>query len=105
MNTKNEIVKTKIAEIIHSIDATAEVVLFGSKARGDDTSDSDWDILVLTKYPVTLEKEQEFRHSLLFLELEVGEAFSTFVYSKNEWLMRHRITPFFKNISKEGIRI
>jgi len=31
------------------LDPEAEVVLFGSRARGDARADSDWDFLVLTK--------------------------------------------------------
>jgi len=36
---------------------------------------------------------------------EIEQAFSTFVYSKSDWDNRLRITPLYKNIEREGIRI
>jgi predicted nucleotidyltransferase len=41
-----------VKEAIKSIDPKAKVILFGSKARGDDKSSSDWDFLVLTSTSV-----------------------------------------------------
>lgn len=39
------------------------------------------------------------------LELETGEIFSPLIYSKNDWNLRHKITPLYENIEKEGIKI
>jgi len=39
------------------------------------------------------------------LELETGEPFSVFFYSKNDWQTKQRITPFFQNITQEGVRL
>jgi len=85
------------------VDDTAEVILYGSRARGDERSDSDWDILVLTDDPVDLTKERELRYPLYDLALETDEQFSVFVYSKNDWHTRHRITPFYESVAQEGI--
>lgn len=95
----------RISESVRQIDPNAKVYLFGSRARGDETPDSDWDILILTEYAVSIKDEQRFRHKLIPLELELGEAFSTFVYYQKDWITRHRITPFYQNVTKEGIKI
>ena len=87
------------------IDPKAEIILYGSRARGDERKDSDWDILVLTDYPVDLNKERTFRDNLYDLELQTGEPFSIFVYSKNDWTTKQRITPFYSNVIQEGIRL
>jgi len=87
------------------IDPKAEIILYGSRARGDERPDSDWDILVLTDYPVDLNEERKFRDNLYDLELETGEPFSVFVYSKNDWLTKQRITPFYNNVTHEGVKI
>ena len=87
------------------IDPKAEIILYGSRARGDDRPDSDWDILVLTDYPVNMEKEMNFRNNLYDLELETGECFSLFIYSKSDWTTRQRITPFYQNVSQEGVAL
>ncbi len=87
------------------IDPKAEVILFGSRARGDERTDSDWDILILTDYPADLQTERKFRDKLYDLELETGESFSVFAYSKKDWMTRQRITPFYQNVTREGIRL
>lgn len=92
-----------IRETIRSVDPKAEVILYGSRARGDDRTDSDWDILILTDYPVNLQTERKFRNKLYDLELKSGESFSVFAYSKNDWQTKQRITPFYQNVTQEGI--
>ncbi len=104
MKTKTENISHLIRNSIHMIDPKAEVILYGSRARGDERTDSDWDILILTNYPVDLEIERKFRDKLYDLELETGESFSVFAYSKNDWVTKQRITPFYQNVTQEGIR-
>lgn len=102
---KKEEILVRINRSIQEIEPQAEIILFGSRARGEERNDSDWDILILVPYSVDLTTEQKFRHKLFELELEYGQAFSTIVYSKSEWEKRHHVTPFYKNIEQEGIRI
>lgn len=39
-----------IRQNIRETDPNAQVILYGSRARGEERNDSDWDILVLTDY-------------------------------------------------------
>jgi len=105
MKSRTKEISNRIREYINLIDATAEVILYGSRARGDEHDYSDWDILILTDYPTDLKAEAKFRDKLYDLELETGESFSVFAYSKNEWFTRQKSTPFFNNVSHEGIAI
>jgi predicted nucleotidyltransferase len=98
-------IRQSIKEKIQVIEPNAEVILFGSRARGDAKIDSDWDILILVSGEVNLKREQLFRHQLFELELMFGQAISTFVYSKDDWNDKHFITPLYQNIKKEGITI
>ncbi|KPL17071.1 MAG: hypothetical protein AMS26_02185 [Bacteroides sp. SM23_62] len=99
-----------IIKLIHNRilekDPAAEVILYGSHARGTPHKESDWDILILLKN-VTVDKriEQSFRHHLFDLELEIGEPISVFVYSKKDWENKYYITPFYKSIKREGKKI
>ena len=70
-----------IKQAIGRIDSNAQIILYGSRARGTERADSDWDILILTDYPMDIAKERVFRNTLYDLELETGEPFSVFVYS------------------------
>jgi uncharacterized protein len=103
MNKKTANITGRIRNEIKSIDPTAKVILFGSRARGDARHDSDWDILILIKDSVTTEIEKAFRYKLFDLELETGEVFSTFVYNKDTWNKKHKVTPFYKSIKREGV--
>jgi len=103
MKRKTKYISQLIRTCVNSIDNNAEVILYGSRARGDERKDSDWDILILTDYSVDPSQERRFRDKLYDLELETGEPFSVFVYSKNEWQTKQRITPFFFNVTHEGI--
>jgi predicted nucleotidyltransferase len=105
MKDKTQNITHLIRQTINDIDPDAEVILYGSRARGDEKTDSDWDILILTDYAVDLNTEQQFRDKLYDLELETGEPFSVFVYSKKEWTTKQRITPFYENVNQEGISL
>ena len=70
------------------------MILFGSRARGEEREDSDWDILILTDYPIDVKIERKFRNELYNLELESNECFSVFVYSKEEWGKQTKILAF-----------
>jgi uncharacterized protein len=94
-----------IRDYVNAIDPMADVILYGSRARGDERPDSDWDILILTNCASNLATERKFRNKLYDLELETGEAFSVFVYSKDDWQNKQRITPFYQNVLQEGLRI
>jgi len=100
----NNIIKL-IKSSIRSVDPKAQVIIFGSRARGDARKDSDWDILILTDYPVSTEIERSFRNNLFEIEIETGEVFSTFVYQKQIWNTKHKVTPLYRNIKREGVII
>jgi predicted nucleotidyltransferase len=95
----------KIKAAVNAVDSSAEVILYGSRARNTEHAESDWDLLILTNGSVGLRDEQKFRHKLFELELELGEAFSTKVLSRSTWEQRKNIIPLLKNIRKEGVQI
>ena len=103
MKTEDNPIAKKIREVVSSVDPLAEVILFGSRARGDAKPDSDWDVLILINNQVTSELENAFRYRLYDLELETGEVFSTFVHNKKVWNTKHRVTPFYQSIRREGV--
>ena len=105
MNNRQQIVLARIKKQVKEIDPLADVILYGSRARGDSRPDSDWDILILVNSPADIETEKVFRHKLYDVELDLGEAVSTYVYNKQEWNTKYWMTPLFKNISSEGIVI
>lgn len=104
MTDKEKNIAHRIKEKIREKDSSAKVILYGSRARGDYNTYSDWDILILVdKENVSLQLEQEYRHHLLDLELEIGEPISVTVYSKKKWESEHAVTPLYKSIEEDGV--
>jgi uncharacterized protein len=94
----------KVKKCVLDIEPTAEVFLFGSRARNDFTEFSDWDFLVLVDGEVTTARADRIRHSLYEIEWETGEVISTIVKSKTLWNdPRYRIVPLHQSIEREGI--
>jgi len=102
--------ETKITQLIYSRikqkDPKAEIILFGSHARGQATEESDWDILILIATPKSGRKiEDKYRDELFDIELNIGEPISTLIYSKKDWETKFSVTPLYQNIKTEGIML
>jgi len=103
MNKEKEKILKAIENTVHSIEPDARVILFGSRARGDSGTDSDWDILVIVDKPkIEPADSDNIIYPLYELGWEKGQHFSVKLYSQAEWLKRS-FTPFFKNVESEGI--
>jgi uncharacterized protein len=101
-----ESIHDHIKRSIHEQDPNAIAYLFGSRARGNNRPDSDWDILILVDANiVTNEIEDKFRDGLFDIELETGQIISTFIYTKDYWKNTLRYSPLYKNVNKEGIQL
>lgn len=95
---------SRIKSTVLQIDQGAVVILFGSRARGDNRTDSDWDFLILTDLPESRKTKDLFRDKLFDTELELEEPISTIIHNKSVW-SDYEVTPLYQIILKEGIRI
>jgi predicted nucleotidyltransferase len=95
---------SRIKSSLLQIDEGAVIILYGSRARGDNKSDSDWDILILTDLPESSRTRELFRDKIFDMELELEEPISTIIHNKTVWT-EYEVTPFYQLISKEGKRI
>jgi uncharacterized protein len=94
----------KVKESIRKLDPRARVILFGSRARGDSKTNSDWDFLIISSLQVNEKLKRQFRTGLIDTELDAEEVISTLIYSQDEW-NDYQFTPFYRNIAKEGVEI
>jgi len=79
-----------------------KVILYGSYVRGEATSDSDIDILVLIDQSLNPFKVRESLSDLLFdILLEEGELVSVIAVPEN--LYENYNSPFMLNVKKEGL--
>jgi predicted nucleotidyltransferase len=95
-----------IKKTILKVQPTAEVILYGSYARGDYHKDSDIDLLVLLdKDKITRDDTKDIHHNLYDVELETGIVICPLIYSKSGWNFRHPANPFYENVNREGVRL
>lgn len=96
----------KIKALVYLTEPTATVILYGSQARGTSNKQSDIDILILVDNDkITYSDEQRIKYPIYDLEFETGKIISPVIISRNDWETRHKITPFYKNIQKEGVTL
>jgi len=101
---RNKKLISKIKASINITAPNASIILYGSQARGNSTKHSDIDILILIDNEnLTFNDEQNIVNPIYDLEFESGKIISPLVLTKNDWELKHSITPFYKNIQKEGI--
>jgi uncharacterized protein len=91
----------RVKATVQAIDPTAEVWLFGSRARGDARDDSDWDFLVLTDGPANWQYKHLLRDTLYDVGLEAGNSISTVIQSNKQKPLLSA-TDLFRNVMIEG---
>jgi uncharacterized protein len=101
--TANELLM-RVKRDVLALEPEAHVILYGSRARGDATEDSDWDLLVLVDGKVDHPRTDRIRHQLYELEWETGEVLSVIVRNRGEWdRFPYRAMPIHQRIAAEGI--
>ena len=94
----------QIKDIIRRVAPTAKTILYGSQARNEARVDSDIDLLILLDgEKMTLEEEEAITLPLYELELKTGVSISAMVMLKKLWKNRPFETPFYINVTNEGI--
>ena len=89
---------------IRALDPTADLILFGSRARGEAEEDSDYDLLIVTDGDSGLKREDSFRQSLYPLVLETGAMLSIMAINRQTWNSPlYRDMPFGRNVRREGV--
>ena len=82
------------------------VTLFGSRARGDDRPDSDYDLLLVVADDFTLAEKSRLYDAVMDILLETGRLVSLKIFKEKEFERLRRLeTPFITNVLREGIRV
>ena len=96
----------QIRRAVREVEPGAEIILYGSRSRGDAIVESDWDFLVLVDGPLSDDRTDRIRHRLYEVEWESGEVISSIVRNREEWHSSiYQAMPFHQRVQQEGIRL
>lgn len=86
MRTKEEIMR-RIREVVkHNLSGVSHAYLYGSRARGEASVDSDWDVLIILDKPQIDQSDYDnVIYPITSLGWELGEMIIPVLYTKNEW--------------------
>ena len=93
--------KRKAAEILPK---GSQMSLYGSRARGDASPDSDWDIHILIpgEEKIPFDLWDKYAWPLVDVGISMGEEINPRLYSFAGWLKRSFL-PFYKNLEKDKL--
>ncbi|MCQ2606089.1 MAG: nucleotidyltransferase domain-containing protein [Bacteroidales bacterium] len=81
------------------------IYLFGSRARGDNRSDSDWDLLILfNKQKIEESDYEKYFDSFTELSWKINQQINPQLYTMNDW-KKMSFTPFYANVEQDKILI
>jgi uncharacterized protein len=96
----------QIRNAIDELEPLAKIWLYGSRARGDHSKESDWDFLVLLNKNVDEPMKSRIRDRIYDIELESGELISSIIFSIDQWNSDlFKSLPFYKNVIKDRIEL
>ena len=103
MQEKPTAIINMIRDTIREAEPTAQIILYGSRARGDAHEGSDWDVLAIIDKPRLSVKERgNIQYPVWDKGLDMGEEINVFSYTKQQW---EQAPPslFKNNVIREGI--
>jgi uncharacterized protein len=105
MNDKEIELLNQIKHIVREREPGARIVLYGSRARGNASVDSDWDILIiLKKNKIEATDYDTISYPIYEYGWERKQQFSVKLYTLQEWQKRN-FTPFYKNVERDGVAL
>ena len=87
----------------HLLPEGSNLWLYGSRARGNNRRNSDWDLLVLVdKDKQQLQDFDQYAYPFIEMGWQIGEEINPMLYTRKEWEQRH-FTPFYHNVEADKI--
>ena len=96
----------EIKKAVQALSPSAEIILYGSRAKGTARADSDWDFLILLPSTGNKILEAQIKDTLYDIELERDAVLSSIIRSKKEWMSaRYAVMPLRQQIESYGIAV
>jgi len=95
---------SNLKRIIQGFSSSADIFLYGSVARGTESPESDYDILVLLDSPLTLSEEDAIQGAIYDLELSHGVVIFILFFTKSGWKDPLACAmPFHKQVEADAV--
>lgn len=95
-----------ISQTMKQTSPSVQTILYGSEARGESNANSDIDLLILVDGDtLSIKEEEQIIAPLYDIELSTGIAISPRVMLKKHWYNRPFNTPFYLNVTRDGITL
>ena len=93
-----------VVTLLHSQFPVEKVILYGSKVSGQDTDESDIDLLVLTQHSLPWQERNAITDALFDIELAYDVVISTLVVAQTDWLTGYyTLLPIHHEIAQQGV--
>ncbi len=93
-------------QAIRRVAPDADIILYGSRARGDAQEYSDYDLLVLVDQPASIALKDRILSSIYPVELETGAMLTLVTYNRRQWeSLPYREMPFHENVERDGVAL
>lgn len=105
MMKDNSILFERIKKTVQNVEPSADIIMYGSYARGEQKEESDIDLLILVNKhsPISYDEIKKITYPLYKIEIEIGTTISPLVYNKEIWENKDMISPFYENVKADGI--
>ncbi|MGA1826137.1 MAG: nucleotidyltransferase domain-containing protein [bacterium] len=105
MNQKNILIIRAIKKRLHTkFDFIKEVILFGSQASEKAHRFSDYDILIIVKYPLSWQQEREVVDEVYYIDLQYDILTDVKIISTADLETLRGKQPYIRYALQEGIK-
>jgi predicted nucleotidyltransferase len=103
---RESVLLNRVKTAVRALVPEAEIILYGSRARGTARADSDWDFVILLPSPRDKKLEVKIKNCLYDIELETDTVLTSIIRSKQEWQSaRYAVVPLRQEVESDGIAI
>jgi uncharacterized protein len=96
----------RCAQAVHKDYPEAQIILYGSQARGEATPESDVDLLILLNAEISSEERAAIHDTLYEIGLACDMVISALIESVPEWEQPiSRAMPLYQAVQDEGILV
>lgn len=97
-----------LRELVHGIrtvvaDKLISIILYGSVARGTETSESDVDIAIIINGKMDESMEDALSDVIVDMNLKYDKVFSVVDIDKAEMTQWGKVLPYLRNVQNEGV--